>query len=1417
MSELERNTLNQEQKARQLTDSGPEESGRVLPDRMRIIQSLSEIYTSVYYIDLTENRFTEISSLADVRNHIGTSGNAQERLFYFCRNMVTPEFTDELLAFVDLSTLNERFERTRIISKQYCSTLFRSPENGTGDSWGQCSFIEVDRDSDGRLSHVIFATQSIQDTKRKELEAQKKLQETNEELMALLKTEKQHTAIIGSLSSVFFALYYIDLEENSLQELISLDNSHHVYERRENAGIVLKRMVENLVAKEYRSAMRMFMDLATVDQRLGQKTIMIQEYVSITGDWIRCSFIPVERDGDGKNTRVICGFRQITDEKKALEEQDSLIQALSMAYENVYAVNMDTAEAICYRMGRTMSDRYGKRFAAGNYEQNIDSYIENDVLGDDRHLFAGIRSVDGVKRLLADRQTYSFNYRVFRNGITRYLQCQIAKPGSERNEFAIAFKNIDEEKRQELAQQKKIEDALAAVEKINETLEDSMEIASALSRDYPDALLVDPEGDHAVTIKRHGKMIGKDYRVSGRSYREVLESYISNYVVEEDRASLRAAISADAVHHALEGHDEYVCSYRSSYDDTGIHYYQAVFIRIVFRSTSESQIILGFRNVDAIVEEERKHRKIQEEQLRVIDALSQEYHSLFKINTETRGLSLYRTDGIGMESRQLEKLMETGCYQEILAQYIDVYVVPEDQDRMRELTKLEVLLEQVPEVGLYKLGYRRILNGIYSYYEMNVAKTVDESGTVIFIMGLRDVNEEMQRQLRQAREIEAQSEIIEGLGSEYYSVLLVDPRADTVTAYRSEDEEGRAIAEHFRRHNYCWSEGIRSYSEEQLSENSRVEFLEKLSLAHILADGEDYSFTYEKLTAGEITYLQARVAFVREKDGRFVAVVGTRNVDDLIKKERQQEMALQAAYDAAEAANRAKTDFLSNMSHDIRTPMNGIIGMTAIAAAHIDDKERVQDCLQKITQASKHLLSLINEVLDMSKIESGKVDLVEEEFYLSDLIDHLLTMTSSQIAEHHHELSVNISGVTHEAVVGDSLRIQKVFTNLMGNAVKFTPDGGKIRLSISEKPSRQAKVGCYEFVFEDNGIGMSEDFLEQIFEPFARAADGRVNKIQGTGLGMPISRNIVRMMGGDIKVESRLGIGSRFTVTIYLKLQETIDVRYDKLVDLEVLVADDDPLSLESCCSMLNEFGMKADGVSSGAEAVESIVIHHEQKQDYYACILDWKMPDMDGIATTRAIRRAVGYDLPIIIISAYDWSDIEQEARAAGANAFISKPLFRSRLAKTFHALVGGEEPKEPEMPIADLVNMDLTGCRALLVEDNELNAEIAAEILGMTGIAVEHASDGAEAVDRIAGCEDGYFDIIFMDIQMPGMNGYDAARAIRAMNRNYCRQIPIVAMTANAFAEDVQAAKTVGMNEHIAKPLDLKNLSETLNRWLR
>ncbi len=532
------------------------------------------------------------------------------------------------------------------------------------------------------------------------------------------------------------------------------------------------------------------------------------------------------------------------------------------------------------------------------------------------------------------------------------------------------------------------------------------------------------------------------------------------------------------------------------------------------------------------------------------------------------------------------------------------------------------------------------------------------------------------------------------------------------------------------------------------------------------------------------------------------------------KDEMRARQALSDAYGFANRANEAKTQFLSQMSHEIRTPLNGIVGMTALAAAHAENPDRVRDSLRKITISSRHLLSLINEVLDMSKIESGNISLAEEDFNLSELVESLVTMMQPQVDEKGHHLHVVLGDIRHEDVTGDALRLQQVFVNLMGNAVKYTPEGGEICLTINERPSNQGKFGLYEFVFEDNGIGMSKETVARVFEPFERARDERVERVRGAGLGMPISRNIVRMMGGDIKVESALDVGTRYTVTVFLRLQDkAVDVAPEQFVDLDVLVADDDPLALESCCDMLNSFGMRAQAATGGHVAVEMVIANHEQKRDFFACILDLKMPDMNGIECARAIRRAVGGDVPIIIISAYDWSEFEAEAREAGVNAFISKPLFRSRLLTTFEALVG-EQGGDGAGGAAGLART-YEGKRVLVVEDNAISLEVARELLRLGKLEVECATDGEQAVRMVTEGEPGRYDLVLMDVMMPRMDGHAATRAIRAHGGDYCRDLPIVAMTANAFAEDVQAARDAGMNEHIAKPLDMAKLGAVLETY--
>lgn len=462
-----------------------------------------------------------------------------------------------------------------------------------------------------------------------------------------------------------------------------------------------------------------------------------------------------------------------------------------------------------------------------------------------------------------------------------------------------------------------------------------------------------------------------------------------------------------------------------------------------------------------------------------------------------------------------------------------------------------------------------------------------------------------------------------------------------------------------------------------------------------------------------------------------------------------------------------------------------------------------------------HLLRLINEVLDMSKIESGKVDLVLEDVSLPDVVDNIVSICRPMMVAKEQEFKVNIFNVHGEHVITDGDRLQQVFMNLLSNAIKYTPEGGKISLTINELKSELPTKGNYEFIFTDNGIGMSDEYVQHVFEPFARAEDERISKIQGTGLGLAITQNIVQMMNGTIEVQSRLGQGSTFTVSVPLELQLKEEQEHEELSGLPVLVVDDEQAVCESATMLLQELGMRGSWVMSGAEAVERVVEAHERRDDFYAVILDWKMPDMDGLETVRVIRKRVGPKVPIIIISAYDYSNIEKEFITAGADAFISKPLFKSKMLHVLQ-LFCDTYKDDCDGDIVPELHKELAGKKVLLVEDNELNREIAVELLEMQGLKVEAAENGKVAVEMFAMSVPGYYDVVLMDIQMPVMDGYEATAALRALPRRDAVSIPILALTANAFITDAGKAKNAGMNDHITKPINLDVLFAALYKWL-
>ncbi len=531
--------------------------------------------------------------------------------------------------------------------------------------------------------------------------------------------------------------------------------------------------------------------------------------------------------------------------------------------------------------------------------------------------------------------------------------------------------------------------------------------------------------------------------------------------------------------------------------------------------------------------------------------------------------------------------------------------------------------------------------------------------------------------------------------------------------------------------------------------------------------------------------------------------------------ERKHREELAQALAMAEQASRAKTAFLNNMSHDIRTPMNAVIGFAALASAHIDNKERVKDYLGKITQSSGHLLSLINDVLDMSRIEAGKMVLEDRPENLSEILHSVRDIIQSDIQARQQELFIDTVDVFDEDILCDKLRLNQVLLNILSNAVKFTPAGGTISVRITERPAPNPGYGSYEFRIKDSGIGMSPDFVKTIFDPFSQERSSSVSGIQGTGLGMSITKNIVDMMGGTIQVNSEEGVGSEFVVTVEFKLQsgrrETETV--GPLEGLRGLVADSDMNACQSTVRMLRQIGMRPEWAVHSREAVARAEEAQSLGKPFSVYIIAWLMPDMNGIETARNIRRAVGDQASIFILTAYDWTDVEAEAKQAGVTDFISKPLFLSDLRRALLRSCGELQEETPVRPGPDAA---FSGKRLLLVDDNLFNQEIAQEILEEAGFLVETAENGQQAVEAVREAQPGWFQAVLMDVQMPLMDGYEATRAIRALEDPARSRIPIIAMTANAFEEDKQAAREAGMDDHVGKPIDVPALMKILRRFM-
>ena len=697
---------------------------------------------------------------------------------------------------------------------------------------------------------------------------------------------------------------------------------------------------------------------------------------------------------------------------------------------------------------------------------------------------------------------------------------------------------------------------------------------------------------------------------------------------------------------------------------------------------------------------------------------------------------------------------------------------------------------------------------------MGNIKLLKENGELFYQRFLLDCTAQ---KLQEERNERHQMELIQALSIEYNLVCYYELNTGRGMSIRIADGY-REKYEPFFAGNISLTDSLEQYIEKFVYEEDRSMMRQAFSRENLeeeLAEKRLYYTNYRTFYDGVMKYFQIKVVCAGAWDENHGIVLGLRSVDEEIRNEMEQKSMLEDALLQANRASKAKSVFLSNMSHDIRTPMNAIVGFTALAMTHIENRVQVEEYLKKIMGSGEHLLSLINDVLDMSRIESGKMYLDEKPCRLPDILHGLRNIVQADIRAKEMDFYIDTVDVLDEDIFCDKLRLNQVLLNLLSNAIKYTGAGGTVSMRISEKPGAPVGYANYVFVIKDTGIGMSEEFVYHIFEPFEREKNTTLSGIQGTGLGMAITKNIVDMMNGTIEVKSKQGVGTEFTVSFTFQLnageKEPLDI--PELKNCRALVVDDDFNTCDSVSYMLGQMGMQAEWTLSGKEAVLRTRQAVTRGNEYRVYIIDWLLPDMNGVEVTRRIRKETGGDAPVIVLTAYDWSDIEDEAKEAGVIAFCSKPLFMSELRSCLRSIVSVEGDEETGN---DTQQVSFRPGRILLAEDNELNQEIAVEILGDAGFTTEIAGNGKIAVEMLKNSGPDYYQVVLMDVQMPVMNGYEAVREIRNLSDKKLSRIPVLAMTANVFEEDRQEALRCGMNGHIAKPLDVKVLFETLNRVL-
>ena len=821
----------------------------------------------------------------------------------------------------------------------------------------------------------------------------------------------------------------------------------------------------------------------------------------------------------------------------------------------------------------------------------------------------------------------------------------------------------------------------------------------------------------------------------------------------------------------------------------------------------------------------------------VVEALSESYHTVWMINdVETESFSLYRGDIAGETAHAvpIRDALSRMKYSQAKEYYIRTTVSETDQERMQEELTIGRIVDRLRNKPQFNICYlRKMDDGSERYFRIEFARVNMPDGKMGVVCGFKDVDEEVREEqalqtgliearqnvLRQEESREEQTRLITALASDYWSVYYLDLDNNTGICYQShaDVDNGFKVGDHFP-----YLESFTAYANRYITDQYRENFLafvQPETVKEGLRDQRVISYRYMVNRHGRETYEMVKFAGVRHPEDRSdhqVHFVGAclSDVDAETRNALDQSQALSDALAAARQASSAKTTFLSNMSHEIRTPMNAIIGLNNIAMNDPGTSGKAKEYLEKIGISAQHLLGIINDILDMSRIESGRMVIKNEEFSFSKTLEQVNTIISGQCRDKGLHYECRLNGKIQDYYVGDDMKLRQVLINILGNAVKFTPEGGQVTLTVDDA-ARFDKKATLRFTVKDTGIGMSKEYLPHLFEAFTQENAALSNNLGSTGLGMPITRSIVELMNGNIEVKSEQGVGTTFVVTVTLgETARDISTREDNTFDpheIDVLVIDDDPIACEHAQLILGQAGIGCEIATSGQEALEMIEMHHLRRKDYHLIIVDLKMPEMDGVETTRRIRKIVGNETPIIILTSYIWDDIAEEAKGAGVDSFVAKPLFAGSVLDEFRDAFR----KKNKLLLAS--KADLKGRRVLLAEDVQINAEIMLMVLSAREVEADLAENGKEAVEMFASHPEGYYDAILMDMRMPVMDGLEASRTIRSMDRPDAAEIPIIALTANAFDEDVHRSMQAGLNAHLSKPIEPDALYDTLESLIR